>query len=266
MAATGSIFSYSDLYRLYNVAQSTNLVVVKQLIIAQLRDYFSQDTFYHYERDVFGFPKTPDHTDLPQDAGLNDNSTTRLYIGEYYRNQGIYYPALLVKSGSVKYTPLSINRERESVMYEEIFVTDGYGHKKVFKTPKFFVFAGYWTGEVIVEIISRGIRSRDDLVDLTMLLFSDIRHREMEEAGVIITSVSASSPTESDDRNDKLFKQTVTLSIQSQWRREIPVLNSIDLIHFCIDFVNDVNADPLVVAPNIEIKTEINLLDAINGL
>ena len=136
--ATGSIFSYSDLYGLHNIVQSTNLSVIKQLIISQLRDFFSQDSYYHYERDSFGFPKTVNLTDVPSDAGLHDNATTRLYIGEYYRYKGVFYPAILVKSGAVKYTPLSINRERETVIYDEVFVVDGYGNQKLFKTPKSF--------------------------------------------------------------------------------------------------------------------------------
>lgn len=263
---TGNIFSFSDLYGLYHTVQSTNSVVIKQLVISQLRDYFSQDSYYHYEKDSFGFPLTPNHTDLPQDAGLHDNKTTRVYIGEYYKNRGIFYPSILVKSGAIKYQPLSINRERETVTYDLINVIDGYGNSKTFRTPKAFVFAGYWLGDISIEIKSAGIRSRDDIVDLIMLLFADIRHKEMEEAGVIITGVNATSPTEEDDRNGKLYKQVVSLSIQSHWRREIPVLNTIDAITFCIEFANDITASPLVTAPNLELHTKINLIDAINGL
>lgn len=263
---TGNIWSFSDLYGLHNVVQSTNTVVIKQLVIAQLRDFFSQDSYYHYQSDSYGFPKTVDHTDLPSDAGIHDNATTRLYIGEYFRFDGIYYPALLVKSGSMKYLPLSINRERETITYDLINVIDGYGKSKTFKTPRAFIFAGYWEGEISIDILTRGFRTRDDLQDLIFLLFSDIAHQEMEKSGVIIKEVTAGTPSESDDRNDKLYKQTITLSIRSHWKREIPVLNVCDTINICIEFADNLQNDPIVVAPNLGIKIKLDLLDAIQNL
>ena len=107
----------TDLYALHNYVQNTMLIHPKELMIEMLREFFSRDSYYHYVRDAWGFPLTPDHTDLSGDAGLNDDVTTRLYIGEAYRYDINYYPAILVRTGGSKYVPISMGREKGSVQY-----------------------------------------------------------------------------------------------------------------------------------------------------
>jgi hypothetical protein len=264
--ATGNLFSYSDLYKLYDVVQSTHTAVLKQLIVAQLRDYFAADSFYRYLADEYGFPKTVDLTDKPSDAGMNgDDSSTRLFIGEAYRFEGSFFPAILIKNGSIKYKPLSINRERETVSYEKIVISDGY-NSKVISVPKSFIFSGFWEGDIQIAVETKSVRSRDDLVDLIMLLFTDIRFRDMESSGAVITGVSAGAPSERDDRNEKLYIQTISLNILSQWTREIPILHTVDAINFCVDFAGNLNETPLQIAPNLTISGQIDLLTGILNL
>ncbi len=263
---TGIFYSYSDLYKLNNIVQSTHTVAIKQLIIAQLRDFFASDSYYHCVLDEFGFNKAAEFLGTSQDAGINDDVLNRVYISEYYKYSGIMYPSILVKSGSIKYMPLSINRERETITYDVIDVVDGYGNRKSFRTPKSFIFAGYWDSEINIDVLSRGIRSRDDLVELIQLLLSDLKFRELEQSGIVIKSVSAGSPTEYDDRNDKIYKQTINLSILSEWRREIPIKNIVDKINFCVEFAANLEVEPIVTAPNLEIHTQVNLIDSINDI
>jgi len=54
----------SDLYAIYHYVQQTMLVHPKEVLIQTLRDLFSQDSYYHYVRDEWGFPKVTDHTDI----------------------------------------------------------------------------------------------------------------------------------------------------------------------------------------------------------
>src|SRR5690606_27391752 len=107
-----------------------------------IRDEFSKDSYYHYVKDEFGFPKTPDLTNVPLGAGFNDDVTTRIFIGEHFRHDAIFYPALLVKMGSMTSTPISINRNKETVKYDVTKVIDGYGNERLFTIPTHFVFAG----------------------------------------------------------------------------------------------------------------------------
>lgn len=269
--STNNVYT-SDLYRIHNIVQSSMLVYPKEIVIATLRDFFSKDSYYHYSKDQWGFPNTTDHTNLPLGADipygvgakpeLSPTSilSTRLYIGENYRYDGIYYPAILVKSNSWKYAPLSFTREKGGIMYENTLFEDGYGNQTVISKPASLITAGAWEGSLSVDVLAKSIRARDDLVELIAICFTDIRFEELVDVGIVIKPVGIGAPSESDDRNDKLFRQTITLDIRTEWRREIPILSVIDAISFAATFVN-VNSPDTPMSPNLDINTEVNLLD-----
>lgn len=265
--ATGEILRH-DLNRIHHVVQNTQLSRPKELLIGVLRDEFSKDSWYHYVADEWGYPKIPDHTDLPLGAGMQDDLTTRIFIGEAFKQEVTFYPAILVKAGSSKSTPISMNRNKETVQYEPIKVIDGYGNETVIATPTHFVLAGAWEGSMVLDIQTRDILSRDDLGAFCQVLFEDIRWEELRRAGVMIKpgSVSVGAPTEGDDRqNEKLYKTSVTMDIRTEWRREIPVSNVVDAISFCVDF-GYLDATPVTIAPNLSISTVVQLINQIDSL
>jgi hypothetical protein len=247
------------------------LVYPKEIILATLREFFSKDSYYCYSRDVFGFANTTDHTDLPPGADLpvgapgstaepNTLLSTRVYVGENYRNNGIFYPAILVKSGGSKYVPISINREKGAVQYDSIIYEDGYGNQTLVKRPVSFITAGVWEGSIIIDVMTRSLRSRDDLVELIGMAFAEITVDSLYDVGLIVKPPNIGAPSETDDRNDKLFRQSITLDIRTEYRREIPIGNIIDTIFFTSTFENISKSDA-PISPNITINTETDLLD-----
>jgi hypothetical protein len=263
-------FSKSDLFGLHHIIQSSMVVYPKEIIIATLRDFFSKDSYYHYSKDQWGFANTTDHTDLPPGADLptNFNSngaaqeglSTRLFIGENYRYDGIYYPAVLVKSGGSRSVPISINRDKGGVQYDNIVFEDGYGNQTVVNRPVSFYTAGAWEGSINIDIMTRSLRSRDDLAELIGMCFTEVTFDTLYDVGLIIKPLQIGAPTETYDRNDKLFRQTLTLDIRTEWRREIPVGNLIDVILFTVNF-QDLSRPESPVAANLTINTETSLTD-----
>lgn len=268
-------FSKSDLFGLNNIIQSSMIVYPKEIIIATLRDFFSKDSYYHFSKNQWGFPNTTDHTDLPPGADLptyfnehganQEGLSTRLFIGENYRYDGIYYPAILVKSGGSRYVPISINRDKGGVQYDNIIYEDGYGNNVVINKPVSFFTAGAWEGSIIIDVMTRSLRSRDDLVELVAMCFTEITFDTLYDIGLIIKPIQISSPSETDDRVDKLFRQTLTLDIRTEWRRSIPIGRLIDAILFTINFQNLSNPDSPAAA-NLAINTEVSLLDTLLNL
>lgn len=264
-------FDKSDLFSLYNIVQSSMITYPKEIIISTLRDFFSKDSYYHYSKDQWGFANTTDHTDLPLGADLpsgpgahpelnpNPILSTRLFIGENYRYNGIYYPAILVKSGGSRYVPISINREKGSIKYTDLLFVDGYGNETSVKMPQAFVTAGIWEGSIIIDVVTRSLRSRDDLVTAIGMCFTEINFETLYDIGLIIKPINISSTSESDDRNDKLFRQTLTLDVRSEWKREIPIESTIDTILFTATFESlTKNSIP---AANMTITTEVDITD-----
>jgi len=264
-------FFKSDLFNLHNIVQSSMLVYPKEMIIATLRDLFSKDSYYHYSKDQWGFANTTDHTDLPSGGDIPEghpgsNSLaadllpTRVFIGENYRYDGIYYPAILVKSGGSKYVPISINRDQGGVQYENIIYEDGYGHQTTVSSPAYFFTAGAWEGSIIIDVMTRSLRARDDLVEAVAMCFTEITFDALHDVGIIVKPVDIGGASETDDRIDKLFRQTITLNIRTEWRREIPISSFIDAIFFTASF-QDVSNPNNSVATNLTINTEVSLTD-----
>jgi hypothetical protein len=256
----------SDLFDIHNIIQASMIVYPKEIFISTLRDFFSKDSYYHFAKDSFGFPNTTDHTDLPLGADIpqfkdQQGLSTRLFIGENYRYDGIYYPAILVKNGGAKYVPVSINREKGSVQYEKVIFSDGYNEVLVTR-PKSFITAGFFEGTIVVDVYTRSLRARDDLVELIAMCFTEVNFETLYDVGLIVKPVTIGSPVETEDRNDKLFKQSLNFDYRVEYRREIPVLNLIDTILFTIEFQNlsNPNSQP---AFNLTIDTEISIVDSI---
>jgi hypothetical protein len=261
--ATNNFFR-SDLPSIHNMVQNSMTLFPKELVIATLRDFFSRDSYYGYRHDHFGYPQTPDHTNMSQDAGFHDNVTTRLFIGESYRFDVIYYPAIIVRHGGGASVPISINRERGVVKWDYTVFEDGYGNQKLFPTPSFFLFAGAFEGTLNVDIMTRDLRARDDLVDLVLNLFIDVAFDDLVKSGLVIKNASSGPPTEVLDRNDQLFRQTVTLQFRNEWHRHIPINNIIDIINLSVEF-GSINP-PGPIAPNLTIKLSENITEIINQL
>jgi len=260
-------FHRTDLYQIHNVVQNTLMSYPKELVIDILRKEFSKDSFFHYVADPWGFPKVVDHTDLPLDAGYNNDLTTRIFIGEAFRQDAILYPALMVRMTSAKSVPISMSRNKETIEYEKQLVIDGYGNTKEFFIPRYIDLAGAWEGSISIDIWARDIHSRDNLISLLMLMFTDIRFETMRKAGVLIKSgsPSVSGVSEGDDRRqDKLYKATINMEVRSEWRRLIPVGGIVDRINFCVDFTTIDGTGN--TNPNLQISQSLSILDQIEAL
>lgn len=263
-------FFRSDLYNIHNIIQNSMLVYPKEIIIATLRDFFAKDSYYHYAKDQWGFANTTDHTNLPLGADIpqfkdQQGLSTRIFIGEAYRFDSIYYPAVLVRSGGFRYVPISINRDQGSVQYKTVIFEDGYGNQVFIKQPESFITVGAYEGSVVIDVLTRSLRSRDDIVELISILFTEIAFNFLYDIGITVKPLSVSAPSETEDRNDKLFKQSITLDLRLEWRREIPIDTLIDRILFAVEFQNLNNPDS-IPALNLEIVTEVNIVDTILNL
>jgi hypothetical protein len=262
---TGNTFK-SDLYSIFNVYQNTLVAHPKELFIETLRDYFSQDSYYHFVKDAWGYPKTPDHSDLDSDAGISDDATTRIFIGENFRYDVRYYPSILVKSLGSKYVPISMSRNKGVVQWENVLYVDGYGSETIIATPSYYVQSGAWEGSISLDIETKSPRSRDEIIDLISILFTEIRHDDMKSAGVYIKGgANVGSTSEIDDRNDKIYRQSVTFEIRTEWERRTYITDVIDAINICVDLGN-LEPTPPDFGPNIQINTNVEFVNAIVDL
>jgi hypothetical protein len=255
MASTNNFYR-SDLNSIHNLVQSSMIVYPKELILAVLKDFFAKDSFYRYVKDEFGFAKTVSQKDLELEDGLINTKTTRLFIGENYRKDVIFYPAILIKSNGMKYTPISFNRNEGTIQYKKVIYDDGYGHQVEVTKPAAFVTAGAWEGSLTIDIYSRSLRACDDLSELVGMALTEIYFNVLSDAGVLVKPVSIGGSNTQEDRNDKLFKQSINLDIRTEYRREIPIYNLIEAINFVIEF-DDLSSGESSPATDLTINYKI---------
>lgn len=262
---TTNNFFQSDLPRLYDIVQNSMTLQPKELVVATLRSFFSNDRFYSYRHDQFGYPQTPQLLNTPQTAGLYDSVTTRVFIGEAYRFDVDFFPAILVKDGGKTSVPISATRESYCTNWGNLIFEDGYGNIKTFPTPRSFEFKGAYEGVINIEVKAKDLRARDDLVDLISILFIDMSFNDLYHDGLIVTNVASSAPVETQDRNDYFFTQTITLRCRSEWRREIPICSLVEIINFSVEFQR-LEPTPGPVAQNLTINTELTLWEMLASL
>ncbi|MFA5048990.1 MAG: hypothetical protein WC516_08255 [Patescibacteria group bacterium] len=224
------LFNYTDFTRQVAVAQSKNL------LIDVLRDYFRNDTIYRFETDGWGFPLTPNLTDVPPD--IQEKRTSRIYIGDIYRADKRFFPSITIRYSSGRYHPVSFNQDVTSKQYRLDLVIDGYGENSYIRTPTHYLVCGAWDQSFDILIAAESIPDREELTDIVSGFLIGAIRQELYEAGLFIKSVNLGGEKEEDFANDKIYMQSITIDTYSEWRREIPIdANSlIDAINFCFNY------------------------------
>jgi hypothetical protein len=249
----------TDIYAIHGIIQNVMLSHPKALIIETLRDEFSRDSYYHYVRDNWGFPETPDMTGKPVESGLKDDVATRLFIGEAFRNDVKFYPSIVVRAGGFRSVPISMSRNEGVLQYKATRYFDGYGNERIVSEPDYFSLAGAWEGQILIEVTAEGTQARDHLVEAVSAILTITNFKVIANAGVVIKPLSGGATSEVDDGKHKLYKQVITCDIRTEWNQIIPVNTILQTISFCVDFGN-LSVTPPTLAPNLEGKTLIEIM------
>ena len=230
---------YSDLFDLSNFVQQTAVTHGKNLIVDSLREYFRQDLIYKYREDGFGFPLTPDHTELPPD--IQEERSTRIYIGDIFRYDKRYWPSLTVRYSSGRNYHVSFN-QNNTTRYRLDLVVDGYGERSYLRVPTHQVYAGAWDQSFEITIAAESTPDREELTDIVSSFFIGQIRQEIYESGLFIKNVSLGAEREEDWGNEKVYLQSITLETFTEWRREIPLNanNLVEAINFCFEYENTV--------------------------
>lgn len=226
---------YSDLFALENFVRQVAVSQGKNLLIDILREHFKQDTLYRYTSDGFGFPLTPNLTDLPPD--IQNECTTRMYIGDIFRLDKRFWPAITVRYSSGTYNPVSFNQNFTN-KYRLDLVLDGYGNRSYVRVPTHKVIAGAWNQSFEVQIAAESTPDREELTDIVSSFLIGAARQSLYEAGLHINKVSMGGEREEDYANDKVYLQSITVDTYSEWRRLVPIASNaiIDTINFCFNY------------------------------
>lgn len=226
----------SDIFGLENIVQQTGVVHSKNILIDVLRNVFAQDRQYKYVSDVFGFPKTPSHLGLDPSAGLDDDETTRIFIGSSYRYDTKFNPSIVVKNTGSSYSPISFNQNMFGTIYKKEVLTDGYGNQTTLSVPAYSTLVGAWDQSYEIKIVTENEIDREEISDIVQITLMGTRRMELQEAGVFIKTLSTSGETEQQYANDYIYSISINLDVRTEWKVHIPISNVCERIAVCLTF------------------------------
>jgi hypothetical protein len=236
MRGTTAFIANSDIYVLDKIVQNTAMEAGRNLIIDQLREGFSRDRMYRWVPDSWGFGKTPAGTELPPDAGMDDASSTRLYIGAQYKNAASFLPAIIVKQNSLQYKAVSFNQNKWDLEFGSVPVMDESGKVTFISAPVSYSFVGLWESEFEVKIISRSLVDTTRLHDIIAVMLQSTYRYTLQQSGLFIKEIrSTGEQAETYGGNDPYYFSTISFGTISEWRRRIPISSSIERIQVCVD-------------------------------
>lgn len=258
MAIGTGMFVFSDIYQLDNITRNVGIVHGRNLLIDTLREIFARDREYHYVSDIFGYPKTPSQTGLEPDAGMQDDLTTRIFIGATYRYEQSFLPAITVRQTSSSYKPVSFNQNKWVIEYGMQRTEDGYGNVDFLRVPSKWISAGAWDQTFEIKVTSNSQEDTSHIADIVMVSLQDTYRRILERSGLFIKQISASGESaEQVNENDPVFSISITANTYSEWRREIPISNLLERIQLCFEV--DLGSDKDVPATGLAFKMDIDL-------
>lgn len=249
----------TDIFNLENVVQQTGIVHGKNILIDTIRDIFARDREYKYVADVFGFPKTPSHLGLDPSAGLDDNETTRIFIGSTYRYDIKFNPSIIIKNTGSKYVPISFNQNLLGIIHRKEILTDGYGNSSTIYTPAYHTLVGAWDQTLEVKIIAENEVDREEIADIVQVSLMGTRRLDLQHAGLFIKSISTSGESEEKYSNGYIYMMSINIDARSEWKVHIPISNTMERIGVCLTF----NTIGGTAADGLTINEQITLADTI---
>lgn len=230
----------SDIFGLESIVQTTGMMHGKNILIDCLRDIFRRDREYKYVEDVFGFPKTPGLLGFDPSVGLDDNDSTRIFIGSTYRYDVKFHPSLIVKNTGLRYNPISFNQDFLGILYRKELIMDGYGNKTIISTPAAYTQVGAWEGTFEIKVTAESEVDREEIADIVMTTLMGSRRLELQQSGLFIKTLSTSGEQEEPYTNDYLYSVSINLETRSEWKIHIPINDICERIGLCIHF-NTIN-------------------------
>ena len=216
------------------VTYSTLIVDSKDIIITELRKYFSSDPVYTYREDSFGYPLLPlcelvDGSSAGREGVVWGDNSTKIIVTDDYRFKPRWFPAVIVSDSGGSNYEVSFNQELSSVKYKiEDIIRDGKLIQR--RVPSHTLFAGAWKNNFAINIIAEDHPTRKRLKDICSLLLMNILRNTLLEKGIFIEKINMSADREEDYANSFYYYATINIDLFSEWRREIPITMLVEAI------------------------------------
>lgn len=204
----------------YEYTESTHADVLVDTVVEFLRQCFQQH---------------PNYTYIPRDDSWGpDYEKTDIVIVDQYDQEALFLPTLTIKIDSIntrwiQFMQNPFNTVLKPQMNSNGTITRDVNGKMV---PSHFEYAGAYDGSITISVNANDTIEREELVNLLHVIFAESGRDTLYMRGMFIKDVQTGGHTEVEYRNDFIFQQAVTLQTYSEWRRIIPVGDTLSSIGF----------------------------------
>jgi len=231
----------------YELTQSTHADVLVDTIIEFLRQVFSNHPLYTYVRR--------------EDSPGPDFELTKIVIVDKYTEDALFLPTITMSIDNIQTQWLQFSQSPFDTVLKPQLNLDG-SVKRDQKNnfiPSHYEYAGLYKGTLSFQISASSTIEREELANFLQVIFAESGRDTLYTRGVFVTTVNAGSQSETEYRNDFIFQQPMSVEFMSDWRRIVPVGDTLQAIGF--DMTTTTGEEDTSTSPPITTYNKVEVFD-----
>ena len=199
----------------YEVVESAQADVVVDQFVEVLRLAFANHPLYTYVPRI--------------DAGTPDYDLTKIIIVDKYTEEAMFLPTVTTSFNSANTRWIQFSQSPFNTVLKYQCNLDGSIKRDANgkPIPSHFEYAGAYDSSISLLISANDTIEREELCNLIHVLLVENLRDAFYMRGIHIKSVSTGGQTETPYRNDYIYQVPVTVEIYTEWKRKVPVGDTI---------------------------------------
>jgi hypothetical protein len=224
----------------FEVTQSTHVDVLVDIFVQILRECFSYHPIYTYV--------AREGTSAP------DLERTMISIVDKDTETALFLPIITTNANNMDTYWVQFSQSPfNTVLKPQI---DAYGNiardSRGRFIPSHYEYVGAYEGSISFLISAEDTIEREELCNLLHIFLVEALRDELYKRGVFVKTVNTSGLSEVPYRNKHIYQATVTASIYSEWRRKIPVGDTLKSIGYNMNVVDNLEPQETPIQPAID--------------
>jgi len=240
----------------YEYVESTHSDVVVDIFVQILREIFLSHPIYTYvpREDSFG----PDY------------ESTKIVITDHYTEEALFLPVVTTGINNVNTKWIQFSQNPFNTVLKPDMNSDGSIKRDSAgkMIPSHYEYVGGYEGSITLLISGRDTLEREELSNLLHVFCADVLRDQLYVRGIHVKNVQAGGFTTAEYRNTFIFQVPLNIEFYSEWRRVIPVgetLKSIGMNMNVIGGLENLESPEEVVAEKIPVYDQKNQYYVIDG-
>ena len=198
--------------------ESTHADVIVDIFVQILREALSNHPIYTY------VPR--------EDSQGPDYELTRIVVVDKYTEEAMFLPIITMSFNSANTAWIQFSQSPFNTVVKPQMNPDG-SIKRDSRgrfVPSHYEYVGSYESSISFLISAGDTIEREELCNLIHVLLVETLRDELLLRGVFVKTVNVGGQTETQYRNNYIYQAPVTVEVYSEWRRVIPVGDTVTCI------------------------------------